>query len=272
MKRMSRKYGMLRKSVAQEAVHRFSPEVCKKIGHYVYRLVDPRNGETFYVGRGQNNRIFEHIDDARKSVPGEKCDKIRQIHQAGLAVLTLIHRHGLRTMEEAKVVEAALIDAYPGIANEQGGAGSADFGVRSAQEIIAEYEAPLAEFGTDKIVLISISQGWIHNIRNFDLGTWEGVYDQTRYCWVIRPARAEQADYVIGHALGLIRGVFVAERWLSARDPVFSKFGPDPKSNRYGFIGRKAPDNVWRRYVKKQVPLKYRQSTGQPIQYVNIPS
>ncbi len=39
----------------------FSPEVIKELGHYVYRLIDPRNGETFYVGKGKGNRVFHHI-------------------------------------------------------------------------------------------------------------------------------------------------------------------------------------------------------------------
>lgn len=30
----------------------FSSDVCSKIGFYVYRLIDPRNGQTFYVGKG----------------------------------------------------------------------------------------------------------------------------------------------------------------------------------------------------------------------------
>jgi len=30
----------------------FSPEIHDKIGYYVYRLIDPRNGQTFYVGKG----------------------------------------------------------------------------------------------------------------------------------------------------------------------------------------------------------------------------
>ena len=38
----------------------FPHGITDKLGWYVYRLVDPRNGETFYVGKGQGNRIFWH--------------------------------------------------------------------------------------------------------------------------------------------------------------------------------------------------------------------
>ena len=38
----------------------FSEFVAGRLRHYVYRLIDPRNGTTFYVGRGQGNRVFSH--------------------------------------------------------------------------------------------------------------------------------------------------------------------------------------------------------------------
>jgi hypothetical protein len=41
----------------------FPPDVVPKLKTYVYRLIDPRNGETFYIGKGQSNRVFAHIHD-----------------------------------------------------------------------------------------------------------------------------------------------------------------------------------------------------------------
>ena len=32
-----------------EELNKFSPEVCAELKYYVYRLIDPRNGNTFYV-------------------------------------------------------------------------------------------------------------------------------------------------------------------------------------------------------------------------------
>ena len=39
----------------------FPPEIARRLKTYVYRLIDPRNGETFYVGKGRGDRVFAHI-------------------------------------------------------------------------------------------------------------------------------------------------------------------------------------------------------------------
>ena len=35
--------------------------VIKRLNNYVYRLIDPRNGETFYVGVGKGKRVLQHV-------------------------------------------------------------------------------------------------------------------------------------------------------------------------------------------------------------------
>jgi uncharacterized protein len=96
------------------------------LGWYVYRLIDPRNGETFYVGKGRGNRVFVHVH-AADGLEGDdlenKVKRIRQIQNAGLEVAHVIHRHGLDE-RSAFEVEAALIDAYPGLTNVAGGSGA----------------------------------------------------------------------------------------------------------------------------------------------------
>jgi hypothetical protein len=41
-----------------ERLNGFPPGVAEKLKTYVYRLIDPRNGETFYVGKGKGDRVF----------------------------------------------------------------------------------------------------------------------------------------------------------------------------------------------------------------------
>ena len=56
---------------------KFPAEVIDKLRNYVYRLIDPRNGETFYVGRGVGNRLFSHIRDELGKESDEVGDKLR---------------------------------------------------------------------------------------------------------------------------------------------------------------------------------------------------
>src|SRR5688572_29576351 len=73
-------------------------EVIEKLKTYVYRLIDPRNGETFYVGKGKGNRVFAHIH-GEQGIEGDDLDnkmkRIRQIRLAGFEVAHVIHRHGM---------------------------------------------------------------------------------------------------------------------------------------------------------------------------------
>lgn len=78
----------------------FPSGVIEHLGWYVYRLIDPRDGSTFYVGKGKGNRVFAHMrgevaaadDDELLS---NKLKQIREIRLAGLEVIHVIHRHGM---------------------------------------------------------------------------------------------------------------------------------------------------------------------------------
>ncbi|SMH47677.1 MULTISPECIES: hypothetical protein [Cyanophyceae] len=50
---------------------KFSSEVIDQLNNYVYRLIDPRNGETFYVGRGVGNRLSQYRTKSLKRIEGE---------------------------------------------------------------------------------------------------------------------------------------------------------------------------------------------------------
>ena len=94
----------------------FSQSVIEKLGYYVYILIDPRSNETFYIGKGQGNRIFSHLQCAIK-FPNEsdKIKTIKEIMNAGYRVQHYILRHGL-TENVALEIESAIID-FVGLAN-----------------------------------------------------------------------------------------------------------------------------------------------------------
>ena len=237
----------------------FGPEIIEQIKCYVYRLIDPRNGETFYVGRGNGNRVFAHIRDAlrpnEKDEITDKISTIRDIHIAGLQVIHVIHRHG---MDEATAmeVEAALIDAYPGATNIVGGLGSSDYGPMNAKEIIDKYRAEEAVF-LHKILMININK----TISE------KSIYDAVRFAWRINVNKARCADYIVAVKQGIIFGVFQEAEWKEANTKNFPEFNEDVQG-RYGFRGKDAPSAIKDLYHGKRVPGQFRtRGAAYPIRY-----
>ena len=92
----------------------FSKAVEERLKYYVYRLIDPRNRETFYVGKGVGTRVFAHAKGELGVSEDEltnELKRIREIRLDGFEVTHVIHRHGMNE-EMALEVEAALIDAF----------------------------------------------------------------------------------------------------------------------------------------------------------------
>lgn len=235
----------------------FPEEVVRQLKTYVYRLIDPRNGETFYVGKGRGNRVFSHIH-GEKGLEGDELDnKLKRIHAirlAGFEVAHVIHRHGM-SEETAFEVEAALIDAYPGLTNINVGAGASDFGAMHAKEIIRRYSAEPAVFH-HKALLITIN-------RSADETS---VYEATRYAWKISKSRAKQTEVILPTVRGLIVGAFVADEWLDATIKNFPN--REDRPGRIGFIGHEAPPEIRTLYIDKRVPDEYRkQGAANPIKY-----
>lgn len=233
----------------------FPSEVIEKLKTYVYRLIDPRNGETFYVGKGNGNRVFAHIRaEIESDDPGEKLRRIQEIRSAGFDVAHVIHRHGLDD-STAFEVEAALIDAYPGLTNAVTGAGSNEFGAMHAQEIVNKYQAVVADF-QHRAVIINVNRSLSET----------SLYEATRYAWKINARKASRAEIVVAVRFGIIVGVFVAEQWLPAIAENFP--GHEPVPGRFGFIGSEAHDKVRRLYIAKRLPDEFRKpGAANPIKY-----
>ena len=230
-------------------VDSFPSEVQAKLKWYVYRLIDPRTGFTFYVGKGKDDRVFQHAkgllgeqdegDDSE--TPSLKQDTIRSIMRAGLSVLYLIHRHGIETPDIAYQVEAALIDAYPGLTNLAGGHGSTLQGCRSAEQIVAAYgAAPLIV--NEPLILIFVGKTYD------DRG---GPYDAVRGVWRMSRANAERHHLVLAYDGAIVIGAYRPTRWLEATRANFPFLAKD-LLGRIGFEGKAA--ECWAEYVGKRVP------------------
>ena len=228
----------------------FPSGVIEHLGWYVYRLIDPRDGSTFYVGKGKGNRVFAHMrgevaatdDDELLS---NKLKQIREIRLAGLEVIHVIHRHGMTDEKTAYEVEAALIDAYPGLTNIMNGAGSNEFGAAHVKELIATYQPETITFH-HKALMISVNR----SAKDSEL------YDAVRFSWRINVSRASQAEIILATVRGIVRGVFIADKWLKSQ------------SSRYGFEGREAPPEIANLYLGKKIPDELRKKGAMsPVRY-----
>jgi hypothetical protein len=238
----------------------FTPTVAGKLNYYVYRLIDPRNGETFYIGKGRGNRLFAHVKGELRADTEELTDtflRIRKIRADGFDIAHVVHRHGL-TEDQAFEVEAALIDAYPEVTNQLGGKYSNDRGLMHAQQVIEKYEAPIVKF-RHKAILITINRSIIEQ---------DNIYDATRYAWKVDPKKASQTDIVLAIQRGLVVDVFIADQWLSATTKNFPEKLVD-RPGRWGFRGRRAPSEIAKHYVRHRIPDSMRKrGAANPIKYV----
>jgi len=237
----------------------FTSEVSDKLGYYVYRLSDPRNGETFYIGKGKGNRVFAHANgmlDGDVDSASDKMKRIFEIKNSGFEVQHLIHRHGL---DEATAfeVEAALIDAFPSATNIVTGH-NADRGVAHASQIVRRYTALPADIEHPSLEIIVN--------RTFNE---KDLYHVTRLAWKISPAKAEKAQYVFAVERGIIVGVFVAHSWHEAHDSIFGRLAWEAGSGRYGFVGEEAPAEIKQRYLYRSVPQRLK-GAANPIRYHHL--
>lgn len=74
--------------------------------YYVYIYIDPRNYETFYVGKGKGNRKFAHLFD--NHLETEKVKRIKAIQDEGVDPIIKVFAKDL-SEEEAFLVEKTLI-------------------------------------------------------------------------------------------------------------------------------------------------------------------
>ncbi len=236
----------------------FTPEVTEHLKYYVYRLIDPRNGQTFYVGKGKDNRVFEHVRGELKSRDdevSEKIQRIREIRVAGFEVAHVIHRHGMDE-KTAFEVEAALIDAYPEVANISGGRYSDERGVMHSKQIIESYQAKEIDF-QHKVLMITVNNSVLER---------ESVYEAVRHAWRLSKSKAEQAELVLALQQGLVVGVFVPEKWMKATAKNFP--GRPDRPGRWGFVGYEAPEEIAKHYLRTRLPDSMRKrGAANPVKY-----
>ena len=229
----------------------FLPAVTEKLGTYVYLLVDPRDGQVFYIGTGTGDRCFRDPDRAPGAQGDSALARIRQIEATGQRVRIDILRHGLDAATAA-TVKAAVIEALGSTELREHANGDTTYGVgrMSVGEVNHRYGAtPVMIQPEHPVVLISIPPA-------FRRSSDRQLYEMTRGWWTAGDRR-ERAQWAFAVSDGVVRAVYRIRGWEPAR-----------AGNRWGFRGHRDPE-MEREYAHRDVSSYLDDHAYYTLTYVN---
>lgn len=211
----------------------FSASVQEQIGAYVYALRSPVNGQIFYVGKGKGDRVFAHARGALVDTePSLKYDVIREIIARGLKVEAWIVQHGLEDDGSAietshahqtesaiygilNLLDPTLDNTSFRLTNLVAPPSYREFGLRSAEDLIAQYGSPadLSLFPHQSL-LIKPSSTW-----SLGMST-EALYEVTRGWWRLDHKRVATIRYVFSIPRSVVRAVYEVPQggWRAQRE------------------------------------------------------
>jgi len=248
--------------------------------YYVYILIDPRNNEEFYVGKGKidNNRHLAHEKEAEKNIKSEweKIKRINEIKSAGFEIKYSIFADNC-TEEEAFNNEDLLIthfrNNHPGqLTNIQGGHKSKFTTPSEQMKDNCETREPVV-FDDERILLIKQNHSWdYHNNDN-------ERYENFRGDWFISEEKKDKVELICIVYNNIIKYVCKPTNWIRKEE---NCFGVRYKNPRYQFEGE-IVNKQYKKYINKCVK-DYKKivrtkngvveknlfGTGSVIGYINI--
>lgn len=243
---------------------KFSQKTKKELKNYVYVYSDPDTGKPFYIGKGKNDRVFEHLSDSSES---EKVAHIKWLKERGLEPKIDILVHGVDENTAFKV-EAAAIDliGLENLTNIQKGHESGLYGRVNVDVIDAKYNnIELTENDFDEnAILFKIGEYYENGMSAMDL------YDFTRGVWKIDRERAEKAKHALTIVDGQVIEVYEIKGWFDAYSTQINrKYNPVDK-DRLEFVGCIANDKIRSKYLNKSVVSLFNGSRSRPFVYVEV--
>lgn len=213
---------------------RLTDEVAATLKYYVYAYIDPRNGETFYIGKGKDDRLFQHLDEQTDS---EKVTRIADIRSEGHEPQIDILRYGL-TDPEAVLVEATVIDliGLNNLTNKQSGHHSKSYGRISSKVLIQMLSAEHCIIA-HRALLVTINKLYRSDISDLEL------YEATRGFWTVG-AQRNSVDFVMAVYQGIVLEVYRVDQWYPAGTLEYQSRDAEPYkgSGRWEFSGEVAHD------------------------------
>ncbi|MBD5248406.1 MAG: endonuclease [Barnesiella sp.] len=220
----------------------FKQSVIEGLKCYVYALVDPRNNQIFYVGKGTGNRVYQHAQAAlADDSQSLKLSTIREIKGLGLEVKYYIIRHNL-TEQEAYLVESSIIDllTYPAFNKENiltnivSGHHQWNEGIKTDEEINILYDCPKIEpIPGERLLLVSLNKTYQQSKAS---GVYRRAndYESARKYWKLSRDKADKVDFILGIYRGIVRIV------IEVKDKALCSVAEDGtvfNKPRFAFVG-----------------------------------
>lgn len=206
-----------------------TPYAEEQLGHYVYALRNPLNGQVFYVGKGVGSRVLSHAngvidnDDPPETM---KLQTIAAIHSAGLEVESFVVQHGLNDSDHAFATESALYGLLQ-LLNERKDHNLFTLtnliqpptfethGLMSVDDVLAIYGEPVD--GTlipHNSILVKPKETWRRGMSR------EELWEVTRGWWRLNEQRLKSIRYVFSIPNFVIRAVWEVrpEDWRHQAD------------------------------------------------------
>lgn len=204
---------------------KFSKKVAGELNFYVYCLVDPTDNKIFYIGKGKDDRVFDHARNAINNTdPSLKLDKISSIIDAGKEVKYYILRHKL-DRNSALILESTLIDLLTFkdfnteslLVNIQGGYHQWNEGIKTTDEIEQLYDCKEISLDDceEKLFIVKLNQTVYSRKKGKAIEPIylrPSMYESTRKWWKASYNRMRKADYLLGVYQGVVRSVYMPKK------------------------------------------------------------
>jgi len=224
--------------------------------YYVYMLVDSRNNQPFYIGKGKGKRYLMHEHENRKDEEKneeeykEKIKRIKEIKDAREKVDHYIVHWNL-TEVEAFRAEASLIDfckfcnkynVCPSFTNIQGGHdGEHGMMLVDGDLRFEDNNLPAFDVKKDHCILIKLKD------NDFDTKDKNRIYDRAREAWKIGKdvINGGDARYVLVCHNNRITDIFKVSRWYKVKSvgDQWEECGID-EGEKFGFEGKNITENI----------------------------
>ncbi len=221
------------------------------LGYYVYRFIDPRNGESFYVGFSDRASfdVTDLISDVHSVADYYALEARKQaINAAGEKIQVIVHRHGLSS-KVAVELRAALMDVFltasqrlPAIPVDWRGAGS-------VAAVRRRLEPPIDSF-SEKTLLVRVSP-------YLSKGSFESQIRQPRRMDLVK---SSQAKLILALVEDVIVEVFLQEAVSFMANPKLSD--PETTASVHALHVRPAPADLASEFAGKRVAARFVPPSG----------